>query len=534
VSAKLVERDESADAETWLIHTSPTPRQSWSALAVAAIPLLGFGAIAPFTDTPLLPAVEGFLPAVEATIFLAYVVTAVILFSYSSIYHSGALLALASGYLYAGLIIIPHAISFPGVLSRVGLFGFGLQSTAWLYIFWHTGFALAILIYAFLKDKRTKKSASQGLMLAPIGYSVAIVLVLVCGLAWLATAKAEALPWFFSDQEASPLLYDLDKFSILIFVIAAGLLWTDRRSVLDLWLIVVVVASILELAFTGFLNAGRFTLGYYARSTFALVASTLILVLLLAEIARLQARLFRSNSMLRQERNNKLMNLHAMAVAIRHEVNQPLAGITLLGVATLKFLQEAPPKIASAEAAVNQMIASCRNASEIFDNIRELFGKVEPVQDRVDVNAAALEVLHALEFDFSRHGIATHVELTPELPPVMAHKGQLQEVITNLAHNAIEAMAQVDDGARILKVKTERNGRGTIALSVEDTGPGLGADESSDLFEAFFTTKPHGMGLGLAICRMMVERHGGQILTSPAEPHGAIFRIVLLQAASPP
>jgi len=243
--------------------------------------------------------------------------------------------------------------------------------------------------------------------------------------------------------------------------------------------------------------------------------------------------LVRSNSLLHRERNNKIMNLQAMTESIRHEVNQSLTGITLLGTATLKFLHEAPPKLAKAEAAVNQMIASCRNASEIFDNIRELFGKAESVKDRVDVNAAALEVLHALEFDFSRHGIAICVELTPELPSVMAHKGQLQEVITNLAHNAIEAMDQVEDGARILTVRTEPNGKGTIALSVEDTGPGLGADQASEIFEAFFTTKPHGMGLGLAICRMIVEHHGGQLSTSPAEPRGVIFRVVLPQATSP-
>jgi signal transduction histidine kinase len=257
-----------------------------------------------------------------------------------------------------------------------------------------------------------------------------------------------------------------------------------------------------------------------------------VLAALFAERRENEARLANSNMLLERERDNKLMNLQAVVAAIRHEVNQPLTGITLFGVATLKFLQETPPKLAKAEAAVNEMLASCRTASDIFDNIRQLFGKAEPARDRVDVNATALEVLHTLNFDFNRHGVTTRVKLAPELPPVMAHEGQLREAITNLAHNAIEAMGEVDGGHRILKVSTERNGNGTIALTVEDTGPGLGADKPRDIFEAFVTTKAHGMGLGLAICQMIVERHGGQLLAFPAEPRGAIFRIVLPQADS--
>ena len=118
--------------------------------------------------------------------------------------------------------------------------------------------------------------------------------------------------------------------------------------------------------------------------------------------------------------------------------------------------------------------------------------------------------------------------MKPELPPVMGHGGQLQEVVINLIQNAIDAMDAVDDGSRVLTVRTERNGNDAISIEIEDSGPGIDPKKSSDdLFDAFFTTKPHGMGLGLAICRMIVERHDGKLSVSSAEPHGAIFRIEL-------
>ena len=125
---------------------------------------------------------------------------------------------------------------------------------------------------------------------------------------------------------------------------------------------------------------------------------------------------------------------------------------------------------------------------------------------------------------FMRDDWATYSD---ELPPIMAHKVQLQEVITNLVHNATEAMDLVDDDHRMLKLRTQLSADNTIAIIVEDTGPGLDAEKSDAIFDAFVTTKPHGMGLGLAICRTIVERHGGQLSASSANPRGAIFRITL-------
>ena len=135
---------------------------------------------------------------------------------------------------------------------------------------------------------------------------------------------------------------------------------------------------------------------------------------------------------------------------------------------------------------------------------------------------------HDVRFGMSGHlnRITTHAELASELPVVMGHKGQLQEVFVNLIQNAIEAMDAIKDD-RILRVRTEHDGDNTIIASVEDSGPGIDPSRLENIFDAFVTTKSHGMGLGLAICRMIIERHEGRIVVSRATPCGSIFRVVL-------
>jgi signal transduction histidine kinase len=162
-----------------------------------------------------------------------------------------------------------------------------------------------------------------------------------------------------------------------------------------------------------------------------------------------------------------------------------------------------------------------------------LFGTTERASGPVNVNDLALGALRALDGELKNHHIVTHTHLKPELPPIMGHSGQLQQVIVNLIQNAIDAMDSVDSDRRVLQVSTEHNGGDAISITIEDTGPGIDPKKIDDVFGAFFTTKPHGMGLGLAICRMIVERHDGELSVSAANPHGAVFRIKLPQMKLP-
>ena len=520
-------REEPDDTETWLVDLPPTSRQRWSALAVAAVLLVGFGILAPFAYRPL-PRLDAFIPSAEAIVFVTDFITSVLLFAYFAIYHSRALFVLASGYLFTALIVIPHALTFPGAFSPTGLLGAGLQSTAWLYIFWHIGFPTSLLLYAWLKDEKRAKPIAQASALPAIGWSVAIVFSLVCWLTWLATAGDEFLPRIFLDRtHTSPLAPYAIGITALICAIALAALWVRRRSVLDQWLSVVSLALISELIFTALLSDVRFSLGFYAGRVLSVVTSTIVLAVLIAETTRLYARLAHSNMLLQRERNNKLMNLQAMAASISHEVRQPLGAIGSSGSAALRFLGHAPPNLEEAQSALKMIVSETHRASQIFDSFRAMFGKGDRKPEPVDVNELALEVLQALRGELKDHDITTRVQLTTELPPVMGHSGQLREVIINLVQNAIDAMDAIKDDRRVLQVTTAHNGADAIIMVVEDSGSGIDPKRLDSVFDAFVTTKPHGMGLGLAICRMIIERHEGQLTASPAHPRGSVFRVLL-------
>jgi C4-dicarboxylate-specific signal transduction histidine kinase len=221
------------------------------------------------------------------------------------------------------------------------------------------------------------------------------------------------------------------------------------------------------------------------------------------------------------------MNLEAMAASIGHEVRQPLAGIASSGGAALRFLAHVPPNIEEARLALNRMVKDSHRASQVFDNIRSLFGKADQGHEPIDVNELALGVLQSLREDLKDHRITTEVELTAELPFVMGHRGQLQEVFINLVYNAIDAISAIDDDLRVLQVRAARHDRNAIVVAVQDSGLGIDPKRLTSMFDAFVTTKPQGLGLGLAICRLIVERHKGHLAALPAEPRGSIFQVVL-------
>jgi len=516
------------DTETSLANLPPTSRQRRWALVVAAALFISFGVLAPFTATPL-PRIDAFIPTLEALVFVTDLITSVLLFAHFSIYYSRPLLVLASGYLFTALIVIPHALTFPGAFSPTGLLGAGLQSTAWLWIFWHAAFPTALVVYALLKDERHEQSISHSTLPA-IGWSVAVVVGLVCGLTWLAIAGDKFLPPLFVDRtHPSQTGHYIAMSMIVICACALVALWIRRRSVLDLWLLVVAMALVLEMAYTTLFTNPRFSLGFYVGRTFSLVTSTIVLVVLLAETTRLYGRLARSNAMLQRERNNKLMNLEAMAASFSHEMKQPLGAIVTHAGAALRFLVRPSPDFEEVRSALTAIAEDGHRAGRVFDNLRALFGKTEERQEPIDMNELALATLRSLRDELREHDIAAHVNLRSELPPIMGHRGQLQEVITNLVQNAVEAMADASSDRRVLKVSAKHHADKVI-LAVQDAGLGIDSQRLESIFEAFVTTKPRGMGLGLAICRMIVERHDGQLTASSAHPYGSVFQISLPQA----
>lgn len=235
---------------------------------------------------------------------------------------------------------------------------------------------------------------------------------------------------------------------------------------------------------------------------------------------------------LQRERDNKLLNVEAATASIAHEIRQPLAAISTGGTAAMRFLEMTPPDLDELRGILDRILKDCRHASELFDGISALFRKTDHTRLPVNINAVALEVLQSLNGELKEHHVTTETAFAPDLPLVHGHKAQLRQVVFNLVHNAVEAMATTTDRARRLRLSTQPHGDGMILVAVEDSGPGIDPGRLNTILDAFVTTKANGMGLGLAICRMIVERHGGRLSASSDGRTGARLQFILPRGAS--
>jgi len=256
----------------------------------------------------------------------------------------------------------------------------------------------------------------------------------------------------------------------------------------------------------------------------------LVLAALFAERRKGEARLARSNLLLQRERDNKLMNLQALSASIAHEMKQPLTAITANGSAALTLLEKTPLDLDGARASLKDIIDDGHRASEALDGVRALFRRVDQGQQPIDINEIALEVLQLLRVELKEHDVEAFTELTSGIPLLSGNRSQLQQVLLNLVHNALEAMAGLKGRNRVLRITTERLGRDAIAIAVQDSGSGIDPKKLDGIFDALLTPKTDGTGLGLAICRMIVERHGGQLTAASDGKNGTLFRFVLPMA----
>jgi PAS domain S-box-containing protein len=252
----------------------------------------------------------------------------------------------------------------------------------------------------------------------------------------------------------------------------------------------------------------------------------------ITELRRAELALREAVIRLESERDNKLMNIEVVTASIAHEVRQPLAAIAANGSAAVQFLQRALD-LDKVREILNQMMGDCNRVSEVFDTIRALFRRVDQKREPTVVNEIVLDVLQSMSEGLKDHGVTTETELSPELQRVDGHRNQLRQVIFNLIHNAIESMDNTMCRRRVLRVITKSQGPDAIIVTVEDSGPGINPGELDSIFDPFITTKPDGIGLGLAICRMIVERHDGKLSAFSDGKNGARFQLVLPVIARP-
>jgi C4-dicarboxylate-specific signal transduction histidine kinase len=221
----------------------------------------------------------------------------------------------------------------------------------------------------------------------------------------------------------------------------------------------------------------------------------------------------------------RVATLGEMSASIAHEINQPLAAAVTSASACLRWLDA--QKLEEARRSASRAIAEGHRASEIIGRIRSLVKKAPPQKDWLDVNETIHEVITLARSEIQRNNIALETQLSVKVPVILADRVQLQQVILNLMMNAIEAMSGFSEGPRELLVQSGIDESKQVVISVQDSGPGFDAESLEHLFEAFYTTKPHGLGMGLAISRSIVEAHGGRLWVTANAPRGAVFQFVL-------
>ena len=224
---------------------------------------------------------------------------------------------------------------------------------------------------------------------------------------------------------------------------------------------------------------------------------------------------------------NRIATAGEMSASIAHEINQPLAAIVSNASAGLRWLSKTTPDLEEVAETLKRIVGDGHRASQVIESIRAMFKKDARESILLDINELIREVIPLSHVELRDHQISVDSVLTEGLPRVLADRTQLQQVMLNLVRNSIEAMAAVTDRARVLRVRSEASESSEVIITIEDSGSGIDPKNLDRIFEPFFTTKFMGMGMGLSICRSIVEAHGGRLWASPSATHGSVFHVAL-------
>jgi signal transduction histidine kinase len=219
----------------------------------------------------------------------------------------------------------------------------------------------------------------------------------------------------------------------------------------------------------------------------------------------------------------RVTSLNALTASIAHEVNQPLSGIITNASTCLRMLAGDPPNVDGARETVRRTLRDGNRAADVIKRLRALYSKKEFTLEPVDLNEAMREVIALSLSDLKRNRVILRSELAEDLPPVTCDRVQVQQVILNLLRNASDAMVSIEDGLRQLLIRTERADGYCVRVTVRDAGVGLDRESMDRLFDAFYTTKSDGMGIGLSVSRSIIERHHGRLWAEPNDGPGATF-----------
>jgi signal transduction histidine kinase len=510
-----------------LSNLPPTAAQKRLALGIVfGLAIALYLVTGPFGGIQL-GAIHSFVAVYTTAMFVTDTLTAILLFAQFSILRSRAILVIASGYLFTALLIVPYLLAFPGVLAPNGLVG-GLQASAHLYLLWHCSFPLFVIGYALSKDEKPGRrpiyrKVSTAILRSVVATTIgAVVVAILC-------IKFDAiLPRIMADQSrfVPQWPWVVGAPIVVLCITALVVLWLRRRSILDLFLMVVLCAYIVEIPPHYYPFPARFSTGWYAVRVTSLISSSIVLVVLLHEITALYGGLLSAVRRQRREREARLMTGDAVAASIAHEVRQPLTAMVTTADAGLRFLDRPAPNLDKAKEAFRRIVADGHRAGDVIGSIRANF-KTD-VRDRTvfDLNELIEEALALGRGDLQKHRIVVQVEPNNQLPLVRGNRIQLQQVLLNLIMNAIDAMAD-RDGPRVLSVRSDLYEADRVRISVADSGTGIHSEDADRIFNPLFTSKTDGMGMGLSICRAIIEAHEGQLWFAPNKPGGAVFQFTL-------
>jgi signal transduction histidine kinase len=508
---------------------APSRAQKRLALGVFIVLLTGLALPIGGLGTAHLARLQAFVPAYATAMAITDLLTSVLLFAQFSILRTKALLVISSGYLFTGLMAVPWMLTFPEAFAPAGLLGAGLHTTSWIYILWHGGFPLFVLGYALLKDRDPVEHVWPGSVAIVILSSVVMTAATVAGLTLLVTA-GEDLLLRVNDTTArgnrtQEIILGIDS---LLAGLALLVLWFRRRSVLDLWLMIVMCAFIIEIVVITYPHSPpRFSVGWYSGRFYGFVSGSIVLFVLLYETTALYALLFRALVAERRERSARLMTWDAVSASIAHEIRQPLSAVTISAESGLRWLRRARPDIGEAEEAFECIARDSRRAEEIIEKVRAIYRKDAGERVALDINELVRASLDLMRAELEMQRVSLHMDLSEGLPRVKGDQVQLQQVLVNLTTNAIDSMAATEDGERVLRVRSDNDAANNVTIAVEDSGRGVESRDLDDIFNPLFTTKSRGMGMGLTICRSIVEAHDGRLWAAPNRPRGAVFQFSL-------
>jgi signal transduction histidine kinase/CheY-like chemotaxis protein len=573
---RIMDQGEARAPRVLLSLLPPSRGQRALALAVLLLSLLVFLACVPFAKAPL-GRIDAFIPAYQAALAINDLITAALLFGQFSILRARGLLLLACGYLFTAAMVVVHTLSFPGLFAPTGLLGAGPQSTAWLYMLWHGGFPLMVIAYALvMPTAHAELQRGVGTTRMPILAGIAVVAVAVAVLGSLATVGHDLLPPLMRGNQFTTMQVVVINTVWLLSAAAVPLLWRRKpHSVLDLWLMVVMLAWVFDIGLSGVFNAARFDLGFYAGRLYGLAAASVVLIVIVLETRTLYARLATTLAEARDAADRRAAELAQMNATLEQRVAERTRALEA-EIAERERAQEAMRESQKMEV-IGRMAGGI--AHDLNNLLTVVQGNAELLQGRVGEDrdkraaqaidravmrgarlirqlmvfsrrqAASTEILHLpgrgteladLLTRSLRGDIRLVLDLPDELWLIECDAGELELALLNLCVNARDAMP--DGGLVRIEARNRELGPGEVprlggafvALSVTDSGGGIAPEALTHVFEPFFTTKEIGKGTGLGLAQVhgFAEQSGGRATIASTLGQGTTVTLYLPRATA--